>query len=121
MDTYFLLSYGRLIVLRTLFNYLIGNADAHGKNISFLYQPHRMLSPFYDVLSTAIYPELNALVRDILFVEAVGVWVGTSAGLFFRAFDAAPSSFFFPKTKKDFNYIHLKNLLSIKINLFSLT
>ena len=43
----------------TLFNYLIGNADAHGKNISFLYQPHCVLSPFYDLLSTAVYPELN--------------------------------------------------------------
>jgi len=43
----------------TLFNYLIGNADAHGKNIYFLQQPERVLSPFYDLLSTAIYPELN--------------------------------------------------------------
>ncbi len=43
----------------TLFNYLIGNADAHGKNLSFLQQPERVISPFYDLLSTAIYPELN--------------------------------------------------------------
>lgn len=42
-----------------LFNYLIGNADAHGKNLSFLQQPERVISPFYDLLSTAIYPELN--------------------------------------------------------------
>ncbi len=43
----------------TLFNYLIGNADAHGKNISFLYQSECVVSPFYDVLSTAIYADLN--------------------------------------------------------------
>ena len=43
----------------TIFNYIIGNADAHGKNLSFLQQPKRVVSPFYDLLSTAIYPELN--------------------------------------------------------------
>lgn len=40
-----------------LFNYLIGNADAHGKNISFLYAAGRVrLAPFYDLISTAVYP-----------------------------------------------------------------
>ena len=43
----------------TIFNYLIGNADAHGKNLSFLQQPLRVMSPFYDLLCTAIYPELT--------------------------------------------------------------
>ena len=42
----------------TLFNYLIGNADAHGKNISLLYQPTPKLAPFYDLISTGIYPSL---------------------------------------------------------------
>lgn len=53
----------KLLLRWTLFNYLIGNADAHGKNISFLHQPHQhqqlVVSPFYDLLSTAIYPDLN--------------------------------------------------------------
>ena len=43
-----------------IFNYLIGNADAHGKNISLLLTregPH--LAPFYDLMCTAIYPELT--------------------------------------------------------------
>lgn len=41
-----------------IFNYLIGNSDAHGKNFSFLYdQNHLLLAPFYDLLSTAIYEE----------------------------------------------------------------
>jgi serine/threonine-protein kinase HipA len=42
-----------------IFNYLIGNADAHGKNISLLLTqqgPH--LAPFYDLMSTAVYSEL---------------------------------------------------------------
>jgi serine/threonine-protein kinase HipA len=39
-----------------VFNYLIGNSDAHGKNISLLMLPEGpMLAPFYDQLSTRIY------------------------------------------------------------------
>lgn len=42
-----------------IFNYLIGNADAHGKNFSFLYEDGKpRLAPAYDLLSTAVYPEL---------------------------------------------------------------
>ena len=40
------------------FNYLIGNADAHAKNISFLHKgSHVVLAPFYDLLSTEVYSE----------------------------------------------------------------
>jgi len=39
-----------------IFNYLIGNSDAHGKNISLLLLSEGpMLAPFYDLLSTRIY------------------------------------------------------------------
>jgi serine/threonine-protein kinase HipA len=39
-----------------IFNYLIGNSDAHGKNISLLLLPEGpILAPFYDLLSTRIY------------------------------------------------------------------
>ncbi len=39
-----------------IFNYLIGNSDAHGKNISLLLLPEGpSLAPFYDQLSTRIY------------------------------------------------------------------
>jgi len=42
------------------FNYLIGNADAHGKNISLLLTAKGpKLAPFYDLLSTTIYPGLS--------------------------------------------------------------
>ena len=43
-----------------LFNYLVGNADAHGKNFSLLYKGNKPeLAPAYDLLSTAIYPDLS--------------------------------------------------------------
>lgn len=42
-----------------VFNYLIGNADAHGKNISLLLtEQGPKLAPFYDLMSTAVYPHL---------------------------------------------------------------
>ena len=44
---------------RVLFNYLIGNADAHGKNFALLYKGDKPeLAPAYDLLSTAVYPSL---------------------------------------------------------------
>ena len=47
-----------------LFNFLIGNNDAHGKNFSLLYvsdaQENRVnLAPLYDLVSTVIYPGLS--------------------------------------------------------------
>jgi len=41
-----------------IFNYLIGNTDAHAKNISLLHSKTGfVLAPFYDLLSTEIYSE----------------------------------------------------------------
>jgi serine/threonine-protein kinase HipA len=46
--------------LALVFNVLIGNCDAHGKNYSLLYDsPAPSLAPFYDLLSTAAYRELT--------------------------------------------------------------
>jgi serine/threonine-protein kinase HipA len=43
-----------------IFNTLVGNHDAHAKNFSLLYLDKSMtLTPLYDVLSTAIYPNLT--------------------------------------------------------------
>jgi len=43
-----------------IFNYLIGNSDAHGKNFSLLYVGTKPeLAPAYDLISTAIYPEID--------------------------------------------------------------
>jgi serine/threonine-protein kinase HipA len=44
-----------------IFNMLIGNADAHGKNYSMIYRPgERRLAPFYDLVATIVWPELSA-------------------------------------------------------------
>ena len=47
-----------------IFNALIGNHDAHAKNFSLLYLGKEsgkppVLAPFYDTLSTAVYPALT--------------------------------------------------------------
>lgn len=43
-----------------IFNALIGNHDAHGKNFSLLYGGKSpVLAPFYDLLATAVYPQLT--------------------------------------------------------------
>jgi len=46
---------------RMIFNYLIGNADAHGKNSSVLYRGRdgKSLAPIYDVMCTAVYRNLS--------------------------------------------------------------
>jgi len=50
----------RLNFIRMLtFHYLVGNADAHGKNYALLYRGKAPdLAPLYDVLCTAAYPRL---------------------------------------------------------------
>lgn len=43
-----------------VFNYLIGNCDAHAKNISILISPEGVrLAPFYDLMSTVVYNGLS--------------------------------------------------------------
>ena len=43
-----------------VFNFLIGNADAHAKNYSVIYRGRRpLLAPLYDAVSTAVYPDLS--------------------------------------------------------------
>ena len=44
----------------SLFNWLVGNADAHGKNLSWLYSPNgsTSLAPFYDLVCTRNYKNL---------------------------------------------------------------
>jgi serine/threonine-protein kinase HipA len=44
-----------------IFNVLIGNADAHGKNFSLLYlKSGPTLTPLYDLMATILYPQVNA-------------------------------------------------------------
>ncbi len=51
----------RKLIDAALFNLIIGNADAHAKNFSFLLKPSGdvMLAPLYDLVATAMWPELS--------------------------------------------------------------
>ncbi|HEY9788791.1 MAG TPA: type II toxin-antitoxin system HipA family toxin [Candidatus Obscuribacterales bacterium] len=51
----------RLLMEAVILNYLIGNADAHGKNFSVLYDGEHgtRLAPFYDILCTQVYEDLS--------------------------------------------------------------
>ena len=44
-----------------IFNFLIGNGDAHGKNFSILYEKGtaESLSPFYDLMCTVVYSNVH--------------------------------------------------------------
>lgn len=43
-----------------VFNFLIGNGDAHGKNFSLLHADGRTrLAPLYDLVCTQVYPDLD--------------------------------------------------------------
>lgn len=50
-----------MLASAVVYNYLIGNMDAHGKNFSLLYQNDSQfgLSPFYDIVCTLFYPNLS--------------------------------------------------------------
>ena len=53
------------------FNYLIGNEDAHAKNLALLYLPEGLrLAPHYDLLSTEVYPGLERA----LAMKLGGAW-----------------------------------------------
>lgn len=52
---------------RIVYNYVLGNTDAHIKNFSLLYDPHMKgtrLAPAYDMISTVIY---DSSTRDFSF------------------------------------------------------
>ncbi|WP_173677772.1 type II toxin-antitoxin system HipA family toxin [Francisella tularensis] len=58
-----LIKYGKMSTINkvalfdaSIFNFLIGNGDAHAKNFSLLYRNSKIeLAPLYDILSTIIY------------------------------------------------------------------
>lgn len=60
-----------------IFNYLIGNADAHGKNLSLIRGTDGSiyLAPFYDLISTRVYPEISAKMAMKIGKEARFDWI----------------------------------------------
>lgn len=60
-----------------IFNDLLGNSDAHGKNYALLYEPitQARLAPLYDLVSTAPYDgehDLAMRIGDVADPDAVG-------------------------------------------------
>lgn len=60
-----------------VFNCFIGNADAHGKNLSFIRTGGGSirLAPFYDLISTRVYPELSSKMAMKIGMENRFDWV----------------------------------------------
>ena len=59
-----------------VFNFLIGNHDAHGKNFSLLHRREEtVLAPLYDLVCTAAYPELSRKMAMKLGGEYRPQWV----------------------------------------------
>ncbi len=60
-----------------LYNLLIGNADAHGKNVAMLYggDGRLRLAPTYDLLSTAYWPLLSSKMAMAIGGERRPEWV----------------------------------------------
>ena len=61
---------------RLIFNFLVGNGDAHGKNFSVLYKGGvATLAPMYDVMSTAVYPEVGRRMAMKIDDEYAFKWI----------------------------------------------
>ena len=61
---------------RIVFAFLLGNGDAHGKNYSVLYRGRTVtLSPMYDIMSTAVYPEVSARMAMKIDGEYAFKWI----------------------------------------------
>ncbi len=54
-----------LFIRMMIFNYIIGNHEAHGKNFSILHNKGFELAPFYDLVSTQVYPLDNKFAMSI--------------------------------------------------------
>ncbi len=69
----------RLAAARAVvFHFLVGNADAHAKNVALLHLPDGVhLAPLYDVVATAAYPDLDTelalAIGDELDPKLIGV------------------------------------------------
>lgn len=98
------------LLAATVFSVVIGNADAHGKNLSFVHTEPGVveLSPLYDTVPTALWPELRgnaamtingverlaAVTRDDLVAEAQGWRMGsrTASSIVFRVLEQIQSA-----------------------------
>jgi len=71
-----------------IFNYLVGNTDAHAKNLSLLYLPKRIsLAPFYDLLSIEVYPAKQISREIAMLINGKGTYVSLKAKDFLVQFE----------------------------------
>jgi serine/threonine-protein kinase HipA len=65
------------LVKWVMFNYFIGNADAHGKNLSLIRERDGSirLAPFYDLISTKVYPEISKKMAMKIGKETRFEWI----------------------------------------------
>ena len=64
------------IISWAIFNFLVGNADAHAKNLSLLITSAGiLLAPFYDLISTAVYQELASNLALLIGGENRPDWI----------------------------------------------
>ena len=65
------------LVKWAIFNYFIGNADAHCKNLSLIREIDGSirLAPFYDLISTRVYPEISKKLAMKIGKESRFDWV----------------------------------------------
>jgi serine/threonine-protein kinase HipA len=65
------------LVKWVIFNYFIGNADAHAKNLSLIREVdgNIRLAPFYDLISTRVYPEISKKLAMKIGKETRFDWV----------------------------------------------
>lgn len=68
----------KMALLRwVIFNVLIGNADAHAKNLALLYRQRKpSLAPFYDLICTTAYEELTDKLAMKIGGEKRVAWLG---------------------------------------------
>lgn len=87
---------GALLALldAAVFNLIVGNADAHGKNFSLLYQGAvASLAPFYDLLSTVAYPDLSPNLAMKIAKRATLEEIGQTTWAAFAEDIGLPASF----------------------------
>lgn len=67
-----------------VFNHLIGNNDAHGKNFSLIYEGEEArLAPLYDLVSTAAYPGISTRMAMKIGGEKEALGLGAKPWLSF--------------------------------------
>lgn len=84
------------LLKRVIFNFIVGNADCHAKNFSILhfYDKTFALAPFYDVLSTAVYPSISTKLAMSIGREAdMNKVKADNWKIFCQKIDVSPASF----------------------------